>query len=272
MIPELARRGFVEGKNLMLLPRWGGNLDSLAQDLASAKPDVIVAVAPKAISAVIKAAPQIPIIASFTTDPVVEGEAASISRPGGQVTGIALLTFEGDKKRMELLHDAIPGAHKFAFLADEFDMMPHKEEYRQTAEKIGVELIRFEVKSPADYQPTFDAIRDAGVEGIVIQSSPNFHRDAAQLATLALERRLPTICEWRAMASDGCLIGYGPDIAELRLRTADFVVRIFSGGHPAEMPFEQPTHFEMAINNKVARSIGVAIPPPVFVRADEVIE
>src|SRR3954468_611788 len=272
MIPELARRGFIEGKNLVVLPRWGGNIDSLAQDLASAKPDVIVAVAPRAISAAMKAMPQIPIVASFTTDPVIEGEAASISRPGGQVTGIALLTFDGDKKRMELLHDAIPGARRFALLVDDGTMTQRKEEYRQTAEKIGVELLRFEVKSPADYQPTFDAIHNGGVDGIVIQSSPNFHRDAAQLATLALERRLPTICEWRAMASDGCLIGYGPDIAELRLRTADFVVRIFSGGNPAEMPFEQPTRFEMAINNKVARSIGVAIPPPVFVRADEVFE
>jgi putative ABC transport system substrate-binding protein len=272
MIPELARRGFVEGKNLVVLPRWGRNVDSLAQDLASAKPDVIVAVAPRAISAAMKAAPQTPIIASFTTDPVIEGEAASISRPGGQVTGIALLTFDGDKKRMELLHDAIPGARKFALLVDEGMMTQRKEEYRQTAENIGVELVRFEVKSPADYQTAFDAMHDAGVDGIVIQSSPNFHRDASKLAALALERRLPTICEWRAMASDGCLIGYGPDIAELRLRTADFVVRIFSGGHPAEMPFEQPTRFEMAINNKVARSIGVAIPPPIFVRADEVIE
>jgi putative ABC transport system substrate-binding protein len=215
-----------------VLPRWGGNVDSLAQDLASAKPDVIVAVAPRAISAAMKAAPQIPIIASFTTDPVIEGEAASISRPGGQVTGIALLTFDGDKKRMELLHDAIPGARKFAFLADALmmtqhkDMLTqHKEEYRQTAEKIGIELVRFEVKSPADYQQAFDAIHNAGVDGIVMQSSPNFHRDAAQLATLALERRLPTICEWRAMASDGCLIGYGPNIAELRLRTADFVAK-----------------------------------------------
>jgi putative tryptophan/tyrosine transport system substrate-binding protein len=272
MIPELARRGFVEGKNLVVLPRWGRNVDSLAQDLASAKPDAIVAVAPRAISAAMKAAPQTPIIASFTTDPVIEGEAASISRPGGHVTGIALLTFDGDKKRMELLHDAIPGARKFALLVDEGTMTQRKEEYRQTAENIGVELVRFEVKSPADYQTAFDAMHDAGVDGIVIQSSPNFHRDASKLAALALERRLPTICEWRAMASDGCLIGYGPDIAELRLRTADFVVRIFSGGHPAEMPFEQPTRFEMAINNKVARSIGVAIPPPIFVRADEVIE
>lgn len=277
MIPELARRGFVEGKNLVVLPRWGGNVDSeqlarLAEDLASAKPDVIVAVSPRAISAAMKAAPQIPIVASFTTDPVVEGEAASLSRPGGEVTGVAMLSFEGDKKRIELLHDAIPGARKFALLADEFGMPQHKDQYRRAAEEIGVEIVRFEVKNTADYRSTFDAIRDAGVDGIVIQSSPVFHRDAAHLASLAQERRLATICEWRAMASDGCLIGYGPDLAELRQRTADFVVRIFSGGHPAEMPFEQPTRFEMAINNKVAHTIGVTVPSSVFVRADEVIE
>jgi ABC-type uncharacterized transport system substrate-binding protein len=272
MIPELARRGFVEGKNLVVLPRWGSNVESLAQDLAAEKPDVIVAVSPRAITAAMKAAPQIPIVASFTTDPVVEGEAASLSRPGGVVTGIAMLSFEGDKKRIELLHDAIPGAHKFAFLADAIGMMPYKDAYARAAENIGIEIVRFEVKGSADYPSTFDAIKNAGVDGVVIQSSPIFHRDAVQLASLAQERRLATICEWRAMASDGCLIGYGPDIAELRLRTADFVVRIFSGGKPAEMPFEQPTRFEMAINNKVARTIGVTVPPSVFVRADEVIE
>lgn len=276
MIPELARRGFVEGKNLVVLPRWGGNVDSeqlarLAQDLAAAKPDVIIAVSPRAITAAMKAAPQTPIVASFTIDPVAEGAAASMSRPGGKVTGIAMLASEGDKKRIELLHDAIPGAHKFAFVADE-DGMTRKDEYRRAAENIGVEIVSFEAKSPADYPSIFDAIHNAGVDGIVIQSSPVFHRDAVQLALLALERHLPTICEWRAMASDGCLIGYGPDLAELRLRTADFVVRVFSGGNPAEMPFEQPTRFEMAINNKVARAIGVTIPPSVFVRADEVIE
>ena len=276
MIPELARRGFVEGRNLVLLPRWGGNVDSeqlarLAQDLVAAKPDVIIAVSPRAIAAAVKAAHQTPIVASFTTDPVVEGEAASMSRPGGEVTGVAMLATEGDKKRIELLHDVIPGAHKFAFVADE-DGMRRKDESRRAAENIGIEIVSFEAKSPADYQSIFDAIHNAGVDGVVIQSSPVFHHDAVQLASLALEWHLPTICELRAMASDGCLIGYGPDIAELRLRTADFVVRIFSGGHPAEMPFEQPTRFEMAINNRVARTIGLTVPPSVFVRADEVIE
>ena len=207
--------GFVEGKNPLYEPRWGGNLDSLAQDLASAKPDVIVAVAPRAISAAMKAAPQTPVVASFTIDPVAEGEAASMSRPGGEVTGIAMLASEGDKKRIELLHDAIPGAHKFAFVADAIGMMPYKDEYRRAAENIGVEIVSFEAKSPADYQSIFDAIHNAGVDGIVIQSSPVFHRDAVQLASLALERHLPTICEWRAMASDGCLIGYGPDLCRM---------------------------------------------------------
>jgi putative ABC transport system substrate-binding protein len=277
MIPELARRGFVEGRNLVVLARWGGNLDSaqltrLAQDLAASKPDVIVAVSPKAIAAAMEAAPQTPIIASFTTDPVVEGEAASISRPGGEVTGIALLAFEGDNKRIELLHDAIPGARKFAFLVDEFGMTHNVDDYRRAGKNIGVEIIPFEVKSPVDYRSAFYAIQNAGVDGIVVQSSPVFHRDVVQLTSLAQERRLATICEWRSMASDGCLIGYGPDIGELRLRTADFVARIFSGGNPAEMPFEQPTRFEMAINNKVARAIGMTLPPPLFARADEVIE
>jgi putative ABC transport system substrate-binding protein len=207
MLPELARRGFAEGRNLIVLPRWGGNVDSgqlarLAQDLATAKPDVIIAVSPRAITAAMKAAPQTPIVASFTTDPVVEGEAASMSRPGGEVTGIAMLASAGDTKRIELLHDVIPGAHQFAFIADE-DGIRRKDEFRRAAENIGVEIVSFEAKSPADYQSIFDAIHNAGVDGIVIQSSPVFHRDAAQLASLALERHLPTICEWRAMASDG---------------------------------------------------------------------
>src|ERR1700722_14193560 len=151
MIPELARRGFVEGRNLVVLPRWGGNVDSeqlarLAQDLATAKPDVIIAVSPRAIKAAMKAAPQTPIVASFTIDPVAEGAAASMSRPGGEVTGIAMLASEGDKKRIELLHDAIPGAHKFAFVADE-DGMTRKDEYRRAAENIGVEIVSFETKS-----------------------------------------------------------------------------------------------------------------------------
>ena len=273
MLPELARRGYVEGKNLIVLPRWGsgGDLSRLAQDLASAKPDVIVAVSPTAIIAATKASPQTPIVASFTADPVVEGVAQSLARPGGMVTGIAMLAYEGDKKRLELFHEAIPAAHKLALLTRAAGVA-QQDEVLRAAKGMGVEVVVYEASGPIDYASVFDAMQNAGVDGVIIGSTPIFHRDAAQLAALATERHFATICEWREMASAGCLIGYGPDIAELRLRTADFIVRLFSGGNPAEMPFEQPIRFEMAINNKVAHSIGITVAPSVFVRADEVIE
>jgi putative ABC transport system substrate-binding protein len=278
MLPELARRGYVEGRNLIVLPRWGsaaGDLDHLsrlAQDLALAKPDVIVAVSPNAILAAMKASPQTPIVASFSSDPVVEGVAQSLARPGGKVTGIAMLAYQGDQKRLELFHDAVPTAHKLALLTRAGSTDAQRDDVLRTAKGMGVEVVSYEAGGPDDYASVFDVMRNAGVDGVVIGSTAVFHRDASQLAALAMERHLPTICEWREMASAGCLIGYGPDIAELRLRTADFIVRLFSGGNPAEMPFEQPIRFEMAINNKVARTIGITVSPSVFVRADEVIE
>lgn len=276
MLPELARRGFSVDHNLVVLPRWGSNDDldqlaRLAQELAAAKPDVILAVGPNAIKAAMKASPQTPIVASFSPDPVKDGVAASLSRPGGEVTGIAMLAAEGDAKRIELLHDALPTAHKFGMLLDGVGLA-REVDMQRAARNAGVEIVLRVANSAADYGPALDALRADGAAGLVIQSAPEFHRDAAQLATLAADRHLPTICEWRSMARDGCVFGYGPDIGELRLRTADFIVRLFAGGNPAEMPFEQPTRFEMAINNKVAHSIGIAIPPSLFVRADEVIE
>jgi putative ABC transport system substrate-binding protein len=276
MLPEWARRGYVEGKNLMVLPRWGSaadldHLSRLAQDLASAKPDVIVAVSPNAVLAATRASPQTPIVASFTSDPVVEGVAQSLARPGGKVTGIAMLAYEGDKKRLELFHDAVPTAHKLALLT-RVGSDAQRDGVLRAANEMGVDMVSYEASGSADYASVFDAMRNARVDGVVIGSTAIFHRDATHLASLAMERHLPTICEWCEMASSGCLIGYGPDIGELRLRTADFIVRLFSGGNPAEMPFEQPIRFEMAINNKVAHSIGLTVSPSVFVRADEVIE
>jgi len=156
MLPELARRGFVEGRNLVVLPRWGSDADldklnQLAQDLAAAKPDVVIAVSPGAVEAAMKAAPQTPIVASFTTDPVTEGEAASMSRPGGKVTGIAMLSFEGDRKRVELLHEAIPTAHKFGYLTYK-RAMKRTDDVRRTAASLGVEIISYEANSSSDYR------------------------------------------------------------------------------------------------------------------------
>src|SRR5271170_105126 len=175
MLPELARRGFVEGRNLIVLPRWGSNDDldqlaRLAQDLAAAKPDAIIAVGPTAIKATMNASPQTSIVASFFPDPVREGIAVSLARPGGEVTGIAMLAREGDAKRIELLHDAIPTARKFGMLVDQVGLAGGSEMQR-AAGNAGVEIILKAASDMADYAPALDALHAAGVEGLVIQSS-----------------------------------------------------------------------------------------------------
>ena len=246
MVPELARRGFAEGRNLVVLPRWGsGNDDEAlaqaARALADAKSDVIVAVSLPAVRAALRAAPDTPIVASFIDDPIRDKLATSLARPSGTVTGIAVLASEGDKKRLELLRDAIPAARRFGYLASP-STVSSLASMKQTASLLGVEIIGVEASDGSEYRAAFDVLRDARVDGVIIASSPVFYRDAAPLAALATERRMATVCEWREMADAGCLIGYGPNLDELRARTADFVVRLFAGRKVSDMPFEQPTH------------------------------
>src|SRR5580704_17537142 len=153
MLPELARRGFVEGGNLIVIPRSGGldHLTQLAVDLAKAKPDVIVAVGPFAIKAAMNASPRIPIVASFSPDPLQEGFATSLSRPGGQVTGIAMMSNEGNAKRIELLHDAMPAAHKFGMLVDDEGLL-RQDELQFAARSAGLEIVLQPVKKMTDYE------------------------------------------------------------------------------------------------------------------------
>jgi putative tryptophan/tyrosine transport system substrate-binding protein len=277
MVPELGRRGFVEERNLVVLPYGGsgrdpGPLARVAQRVAAANADVIVAVSPEAVPAAKAAAPRTPIVAAFEDDTVADGVAKSLAQPGGMVTGIAMLASEGDAKRVELLHDAMPAARRIGMLIDGTHPSRALDYVKRATADLGIEIIGFKVKSEAEYRKAFDAMHDARIDAVVIASSPVFSTDAAQLATLAADRRLPTVCEWRKMAAAGCLIGYGPNLTELYVRAADFVVRLFAGSRPADMPFEQPTHFEMAVNGKTAASIGAALPPPFLARADEVIE
>ena len=143
---------------------------------------------------------------------------------------------------------------------------------RVVAASAAIELLAFNVAAPADYPVAFAAMRAAGAEALVISASPQFNNDMKSLATLALEARLPTICEWANNARDGCLIGYGPDRGALRRRNADQLARIFRGVAPGEIPIEQPTVFEFAVNLKVARALDLDLPAALLARADEVIE
>ena len=275
-LPELARFGFVEGRNLTLTTHAGppARMRELAREAIASKPDVVIAVSTVAILAVKEVSSTVPIVMSFMgEDPVEKGVANSFARPGGSVTGVAMLAAEMDGKRMSLLHDFVPAARRIAILTGRPPRHAEgAEEARRVARKLGLETDMFYADEPADYVPAFAGMRTARSEALVIISAPDFFRDAALLSRLALEAGLPTVCDWASMARDGCLLGYGPNFAALWRRPADYVARILRGEKPGDLPIEQPTLFEFAINLKTAKALGLTVPEVFLVRADEVIE
>jgi putative ABC transport system substrate-binding protein len=275
-LPELARLGFIEGKNLVVEARVGSTelLPTVARDLAAARPEVIIAVGAAAIRAIRETGDRTPIVGAFIgEDPIAAGFADSLAHPGGTVTGIVMLAPELDSKRLHFLHEAFPDRRRIAALAvNEQRDAPNIEAVKEAAGRAGVELLPFYVASSQDYVSAFAAMRNARADGLQIISAPEFFAAASGLAALAVEGRLPTICEWAEMAQAGCLFGYGPDFTELERRVANFVALIFRGTAPGELPIEGPTHFKFVVNLKTAKAIGLTIPPSVSALADEVVE
>ena len=235
-IPELAKAGFVEGQNLVLDVRVGAasQISELARALVAGNMDAIIAVSDISIEAARRASSTIPVVMSFGTgDPVAAGFATSITRPGGNITGVVMLAPELNAKRLTLLHEAMPKARRIAALmVSEHRYETILQAMRAVAAAAGFELPTFSAETPGAYPAAFTAMRSAGAEALVIVSAPEFNRDAEILAALAIEAKLPTVCEWSHMAAQGCLFGYGPE-AELRRRTADYLVRLFRGSAPA---------------------------------------
>jgi putative tryptophan/tyrosine transport system substrate-binding protein len=274
-LPELAKLGFIEGRNLVLDERTGDrvSMPGLARSLVLSKPDAIIAIGIDAINAASEATGTIPLIA-FGPDLVQAGFAASLARPGGNVTGVQIFAAELDGKRLDMLREAVPAARRIAALL--LRSVPGREanekEMRSVAANTGVELLVFEADGPDDYSAAFAAMREAGAQALIIHANPVFYRDTATLAGLALQAGLPTICQWADMAKSGCLLGYGPSRLELRLRLTHQVARIFQGAAAGDLPVEQPTKFEMAVNLKTAKALGITVPETILTRADEVIE
>ena len=275
-LPELARLGFVVGRNLTLTTHFGppALMPELARQAIATKPDVVVAVSTVAILAVKEASSTVPIVMSFIgEDPIAKGLAVSLARPGGSATGVAMMAAQLDGKRTGLLHEFVPAARRIAILTGRPPRHAEgAEEAQRVARELGLETDVFYADEPADYVAAFAGMRMARSEALVIISAPDFFRDAALLSRLALEAGLPTVCEWASMARDGCLIGYGPNFAELWRRPADYVARILRGAKPGELPIEQPALFDFAVNLKTARALGLTIPESALQRADEVFE
>jgi putative tryptophan/tyrosine transport system substrate-binding protein len=274
-LPELAKLGFVEGRNLAVIERHGdaAALPQLVQEVLREKPDAIIAIGPEAVRAASAATKTVPII-GFGPDVMFLGIAASQSRPGGNVTGIMILSPQLDAKRLELLVQAMPAARRISAL-----LMPTSPQrqgseiaMRNVAASAGITLQVLDAGQPDQYAPAFAKMRSASAEAVVITANATLYRDGRQLAALANESKLPSICEWAEMVEIGCMLGYGPNRAEMRRRLAHYVAQVFRGTPPGDLPVETPTHFELAINLKVARMLGVAIPAELQARADYVVE
>lgn len=238
--------------------------------LAQQRVDVIIAVGILAARAAMTAAPNTPIVLSFSSnDPVKEGYAVSLARPGGMVTGIFFRAIETDAKRLELLSEALPTARVFGFLAAPTLEPERSEVLARTAAKLGVSLKTIVVQSPADYVSAFEAFHAKGAAGVLVMGTTILSSDAPTFSRLATERGMATICEWDYMARAGCMLGFGPDLIELRRLTGDYVVRIFNGASPAEIPIQLPDRFTLTLNRLIVAKLKLQLSTVFLARVDE---
>jgi putative ABC transport system substrate-binding protein len=275
MLPALARLGFIEGRNLGVAMHWADipQLPDTVRAILLERPDVIFTTGSDTTQAVRALSSTLPIV-YFGADPVGQGFAESLARPGGMVTGIAILASELEGKRLDMLHQALPGRRRVGALiyAPSPDRPASEREMRRAAGVLGLELQLFNVAGRDDYPAAFAAMRAAGIEALLIMATPQLFGDASQLAAMAREARLPTICEWASMAASGCLLGYGPDIDDLRRRAAIVVARILRGVPPGEIPIELPTRFTLGVNLGTAQALGVTLPAALMAQADAVFD
>jgi putative ABC transport system substrate-binding protein len=236
-------------------------------------PDAILAINSTAVATIQARTRTLPII-MFGGDPVAQGFAASLARPEGNITGITIASKELDTKRLDLLHETVPDARRIAVLVHPTSpgLEARKQEMRAAAASVGVELSFVEGPEPQGYGSVVAAARASGAQALAINADSRFNRDAALLTRIALENGLPTVCEWGEMANEGCLIGYGPIIADLYRRTAYYVERIFQGASPGQTPIEGPSRLRLVVNARTARALGIKVPEMLLLQADEVIE
>jgi putative ABC transport system substrate-binding protein len=275
-LDELRLRGFAEGQNLTILP--GGfevrneSVAELVSDMVKAAPDVIISGGDLVTDALHKATRTIPIMV-MTEDLVAGGFAASMARPGRNMSGISLMSHDLDGKRQEILIEAVPGARRIAALADSnVASLKHLQVMAETARARGRELLIVRAARTEDVAAALDDAKAKGAAAVNVLSSPLWFRTRRAIIDHIVGLRLPAIYQWPEMAEEGGLIAYGPSFVQIFRQRARMTARILNGANPAELPVEQPTIFELAINLKVAKAIGHDIPANLVLRADKVIE
>jgi putative tryptophan/tyrosine transport system substrate-binding protein len=276
MRDALAALGDIDGKSISLDFRLAegdaGRFPQLAEALVRDDPTVIVAHGPPAVRAAQGATQTIPIVASVN-DLVASGFIESMARPGGNITGVSMLVPELDAKRLEVLKEILPSARRLGLLIETGTRSPAVlQPMLATARALGVALQKVEVSAPADFAAAVASLKAGGVEGANILSSTVLFFCHKDLGPLLVANKVAAICEWPEMTASGCLASYGTTLRELYAMQAALIDKMLKGARPADTPAQQPTRFELVLNLKVAREIGVEIPPAILARADEVIE
>ena len=271
--------GWIEGRNIAIEYRWAeGRLDrlpDLVAELVSLKPDLIVAITHRVALAVKNATTTIPVVFASVNDPVGVGLVPSLARPGGNITGLSSQGLDLIAKRVELLKEVVPKASRIAYLRnpDEPYSPAYLREVERAAGVLGMtHVFSSEVRSPNDFEAVFVSITHRRVDGIIVEPNIMTQTHGGRIAEFAAQHRLPTIYAVRRNVDAGGLMSYGPLLPAQFQRLAIYVDKILKGAKPADLPVEQPTTFELVINLKTAKALGLKIPALLLVRADEVIE
>jgi putative ABC transport system substrate-binding protein len=277
LLKRLRELGWIEGDNVTMEYRWAEGrterLPALADELVRLRVDVLVTHNTPPTLAAKKATSTIPVVFATAGDAVGSGIVASLARPGGNVTGLSSMQPDTAGKRVELLRELIPGLRRLAAFLDVGNPFSKNDnsEVQRAAQTIGVEVDTFEIRHDEDISRAFQAFKGRA-QALYIPSVPLLFANRVQISNLALTARLPTMHGVRELVEAGGLVSYGPHWPDMWRRAANFVDKILRGARAADLPVEQPTKFELVVNLKTAKAIGLAIPPTLLARADEVIE
>jgi putative ABC transport system substrate-binding protein len=270
--------GYIDGQTVKIEYRWADGkfekLPELAADLVRRKVDLIVSAVTQPTIAAKNATATIPIVMIAVSDPVGAGLVTSLARPGTNVTGTSSMTAEVVGKQLELIRETLPQVTRVAALwnpANPVFQAFQVKETEKAAQALSIRLQFLEARNRTEIERAFSVVVRDGIRGVIILGDPVFISHRQKIADLATKRRLATIAGTREHVDSGAMMAYGPSFADMYRRTAYYVDRILKGAKPADLPVEQPTKFELLINLKTAKQIGLTIPPNVLARADQVI-
>jgi len=270
--------GYVEGKNLVIEWRFADNkverLPSMASELVRLKVDVIVAQGAPAISAAQKATTTIPIVIGSTADPVGSGFVKSLAHPGGNTTGLSTASGDVSSKYLEMLLSMVPKISRVAVLMnpDSASQFPILKIVQATAQKTNVRILSVEARTPAEIDNAFSVMIRENAQALIVLRDALFNQQVHQIAELATKSRLPSITAVREYVEAGGLMSYGTSLSDAIRRAATYVDKILKGAKPGDLPVEQPTKFELFINRRTAKALGLTIPQSLLISADKVIE